>query len=209
MKKVLLLATACASLSMAGAQTIRNGNFENWNAVTFDRLDSWKTSRDENPEVPAVIKTSDSRSGSAIKLETVDFKGEAQFGFFTNSGGNPIEGEGGAAYSQKPTAISGYYKCNIVAGDSAIFLVIFKKQGAILDMKLVKFAGTRTSFTQFTLPLTLSATPDSVVIAAASGNVEAGDNPPVGSTITFDDITLSGPGITQQLDNGGFDNWTP
>lgn len=210
MKKTLLLAAACASLSMAGAQTtIKNGNFENWNSVSFDQPDGWKTARDENPEAASVTKTTDGHTGSAIKLETVDFKGEAQFGFFTNSGGNPIEGEGGEPYSQKPTTISGYYKCNIVEGDSAIFLVIFKKQGAILDMKLIKFAGTKTSFTQFSLPLNLSATPDSVVIAAASGNVEEGDNPPVGSTITFDDITLSGTGITQQLSNGTFENWTP
>lgn len=214
MKKHLLTAFAVIGIAAgANAQVFPNGAMENWQTLNIDQPNNWTTSNNEwklvNGQFTAT-KSSDSRSGFAIKLETrVSIDGDTAFAYFANTEGDPTAGEGGQPFSQMPQTMTGYYKSNIAPGDSAIMLVLFKKNGAVISESVFKFTGTHSTYTAFSFPIqNLSVSPDSVIIAAASSNVldEVGVTP--GSWIMFDDLALAGSGITQTINNGNFDSWT-
>lgn len=214
MKKQLLTALAVLSIAAAAnAQVFPNGAMESWQTLNIDEPNGWNTSNGEWRLVNGqftVTKSNDSRSGFAIKLETrVSEDGDTAFAYFANTEGDPTAGDGGQPFSQIPQNMTGYFKSNIAAGDSAIMLVLFKKNGVVISQSGYKFTGTNNTYTAFSFPIqNLSVTPDSVIIAAASSNVldEIGVTP--GSWIMFDDLALTGTGVTQTISNGNFDNWT-
>jgi hypothetical protein len=214
MKKQLLtflIGTLCTT-AFVHAQIIRNGDMEHWKTDQVEDPDGWKTANKEKANqggLKTVSKSADSRSGSAIRLETkVSDKGDTMFGYFTNTQGDPLNGEGGSPYSQQPQNITGYYKGNIAPGDSAIVIVLFKKAGNIISMTVGKLYGNHTAYTPFSFPIdNLLMQPDSVIIAAASSNAFDGVGIQPGSFILFDDLAFSGTGITQQLAGSNFDNW--
>lgn len=211
MKRILLAATAIVALSAhTKAQTIVNGNFETWNTINREKPASWFSSIDDFTEGEELVtKTTDSRSGSAIKLQTLEVAGDIGFAFFTNTNGDPTEAEGGTPYTQQPTAITGYYKGTFNSGDSAILLVVFKKDGSPISFNTFKIGTNASAYTQFSFPLSLAMAPDSVVFAMASSDVlDNIENITPGNVITIDDISFTGAGITQQLANSNFDSWT-
>ena len=210
MKKILLLATTLATtFGVAQAQqTILNGNFENWKVTNYDIPNFWNTSEADEPGMGSAVKTSDSRSGSAIKLTSVDAIDYVAFGFFANTDGDPTEGEGGAPYTQQPTTLNGYYKGNFVNGDSAIILVTFKKNGTIISSAVFALGTNTNTFTAFSFPISVPTAPDSVILAAASSNVLGNPDISPGSVVYFDDLSFGGSGITEGIQNGNFDNWT-
>jgi hypothetical protein len=174
-----------------------------------DLPNNWYSSAGENPDLVTTSKTSDSRSGSAIKLESkIDQNGNVNFGFFTNTDGDPTIGEGGAPYTQQPTSITGYYKGTFVTGDSAILLVIFKKNGVPISENFFKIGTNANTYTAFSFPISVDATPDSVIFGFASSDVIDNQDPPAGNIVFVDDISFNGPGITQQLANSNLDAWT-
>jgi hypothetical protein len=212
MKRTLLTLTAAISIaSSATSQVIQNGGMESWLTVETSEPSGWFTSNREGGPVTGVVtstKSTDSHGGaSAIKLESKMAGGELMFGFFVNTDGDPIEGQGGVPYSQRPTHITGWYKSDIVAGDSAIVLVIFKKAGAVVSQDVFTLTGVHSAYTQFSFALTLSVDPDSVIIAAASSNAISEIGAAAGSTVTIDDLAFSGPGITQPIPGGDFETW--
>lgn len=198
------------SLSFAKAQTITNGAFENWTITNYDEPDNWNTANSELNRGAGVVTVTKvtGRSGFAIKLETKVTGSDTSFAFFSNTERDPVAGEGGTPYSQKPDSITGYFQYNIVSGDTALILVVFKKNGSVVSTDVFKVTGTQSTFTRFAYPLSLSVTPDTVIIAAASSNAIDNIGVKPGSTITFDDLAFVGTGITQGITNGAFENWS-
>ena len=130
MKKQLLTAIAVMGITAAAnAQVFPNGAMENWQTLNIDEPNSWYTSNREWRLVDGQLtatKSTDGRSGFAIKLETrVDSFGDTAFAYFSNTDGDPTAGEGGQPFSQIAQNMTGYYKSNIAPGDSAIMLVFF------------------------------------------------------------------------------------
>jgi hypothetical protein len=210
--KFYLLGFVCLFLSQTlSAQIINNGAFENWSEKTVDNPEGWATTNDElvrdGQAVATVfpIKKVTGQSGSAIQITTEKVQNDTLFGFFSSTSGDPIAGEGGDPYSQQPDSITGYYKYDIKSGDSAVMLVIFKKNGTVVNTDLFKIDGVQANFTRFAFPLTLSVVPDSVIIAAASSNAIDEVGMQIGSTITFDELAFSG--ASQAIPNGNFDKW--
>ncbi len=196
-------------ISTAFGQTFKNGNFEDWNETMVERPLSWQTTLDEffrSGQTPAsgIITKVTGQMGSAIQLETKIVNNDTLFGFFSNAD-DPVEGVGGEPFTQQPDSITGYYKYDVKSGDTALLLVVFKKDAAIINTDIFKITGTQANFTRFAFPLTLSATPDTIIVASASSNAidEVGIQP--GSTITFDNITFSGS--TQNITDSGFEMW--
>ena len=214
MNKHLLTAFAVMGIAAAAnAQVFPNGAMENWETINIEEPNNWSTSNKEwrlvNGKFTAT-KSSDSRSGFAIKLETlVSQSGDTAFAYFANTDGDPTAGEGGQAFNQLPQNMTGYFKSNIAVGDSAVMLVFFKKNGVIISQTEYKFTGISNAYTAFSFPIqNLTVTPDSVIIAAASSNVLAEVGVTPGSWIMFDDLALTGSNITQTITNGNFDSWT-
>lgn len=211
MKKTLLVLSA--ALSIAGssqAQVIKNGGLESWQTLMVDNPTGWNTSNRESGKsgVLTTSKSTDSHGGSsAIKIETKLVGSDLKFGYFTNTEGDPTSGEGGVPYSQRPTAITGWYKSDIAAGDSAIVLVVFKKAGVPLSMDVFQLYGVHSAYTQFSFPISLAVDPDSVILAFASSNAISEIGVSAGSTVTIDDVAFTGPSVTQPVPGGDFESW--
>jgi hypothetical protein len=122
--------------------------------------------------------------------------------------GDPMQGQGGIPISGSPTAFTGYYRYSLQNNDSAIFLLIFKSNGSIINQTVQKVHGTGTqnNFTAFSIPISLGQTPDSVIIAAASSNLIDNVGVEPGSFLELDGIAFSG--INSPISNNEFENWT-
>ncbi len=210
MKKQLLAAAFVIGAGALQAQTVLNGAFESWKTTSFDEPGSWFTSNAQNPEAITGTKVTGA-SGFAIQIETkADPKqlGELIGGFISNTEGNPLDGQGGVPFSQQPTAITGKLKANLMGNDTSVLLVVFKKSGSVIGQFVFKLNGkNQTIFSNFSFPIALSTVPDSVVIACASSNLISNTGVEVGSKIVLDDIAFTGPGVTQILPNGNFEQW--
>jgi hypothetical protein len=214
MKKVLLPFLVLLISVVTHAQTVPNGDFENWSSINFDNLNGWYNSNSESIPmfgVPNATKVTGYNSTSAIRLETKISGSDTSFAYIINTQGDPLNAEGGVPYSQMPMAIGGYARYNIATGDSALILVIFKKSGAPISFDIIMIGGSQSTFTSFSYPVIIAPpqTPDSVIIAVASSNAISMTGVANGSWIEIDSLRFLGPGITQPIPNGNFENWTP
>lgn len=207
MKKTLLTLFAFTLFTLFVNAQIVNGNFEVWDNI------SWEDISDGNSSVHrdggTASKTTDKQQGNfAIKLETKIANGDTMFGYFIFGDFGDEGAQEGYPYTQKPNAITGYYKCDIKTGDSAGLMVVFMKADTVLSMNMFPLGGTKNSFTQFSFPLSFpgNVSPDSVLIAGVSSN-PFNQTAKDGGWIIFDNISFSGAGITQQIPNTDFENW--
>ena len=216
MKKPLLLLLlsflVVGSFAQIMTSPIQNNGFENWNVSYFSDPLYYQTSNDQGfakgqLTSPNVYISSFSHSGNdAIQLITVQNGSNIVGGFFAN--GDPSNASGGIPYTDRPTALTGYYTSNIQTGDTALVLVIFKSQGQVISQNMLKLTGYVNTYTAFSLPISFfsSATPDSVIIGATSSNLLNGNGIP-GSTITYDDFAFTGVNEQPTQLNGGFEAW--
>lgn len=212
MRKITLLIIAMALCRVLQAQ-LPNGNFENWTTTTLNTPNGWSGSivNALNSNIaPNVTQVTPGHSGSfAIKLETVINSTVSVFGYFANCTYNqePTIGEGGVPYTQKPDSFICYAKLGIQTGDTGLILVLFKQKGTIISYNLWKLTGnTPTTWKRLAFKIsTMSVSPDTVIIAAASSNAISGTGMKNGSFIIFDDLQFN---TTPAIPNGGFENWT-
>ncbi|MBI3509590.1 MAG: T9SS type A sorting domain-containing protein [Bacteroidetes bacterium] len=211
MKKLLLFLSVSFLSAATFAQTIPNGGFENWNTSSYeDPMYYWMTSNQNNilRGLPVnANKVPDPQAGTyAIQLTTVSNATDTSFGYFIN--GDPNTLAGGIPYSQHPVTLTGYYKSNIPAGDTGIILVIFKQAGSAVSFDAGQFYGVHNTYTPFTVTLNIPgfATPDSVIIGAASSNAFVFNGIP-GSMLQIDNIYFTGVVSQPTQLNGSFENW--
>ncbi|MBA3827336.1 MAG: hypothetical protein H0X33_00215 [Taibaiella sp.] len=161
MKKIVLFSILLIACNNGWGQSLPNGDFELWHTTSYNNPDSgWYTSNIQSLtaedsitvwKVPGVV-------GQAMHIQTAIVGSDTLMAYITNSlQGDPIKGQGGMPYAQKPTALTGFYKCNVKAGDTAGIIVLFKKAGTIIapPFKLA-ITGSTAAYTAFTIPLTLS-----------------------------------------------------
>jgi hypothetical protein len=212
MKKLSVLPMFLCAAAMS-AQTVPNGNFEAWDEIVYAFPDDWNNSNAESVPQLGLITASEvpGFSGSAIRIETVGGSVGIAMGFVSNTFSDPLAGEGGQAYSQQPEAFGGYYRYNLPGLDTALVLLIFKKDGAVVSTDLFKIrneSGVQSDFIPFSFPLSLNEVPDSVIVAAASSNGITEEGIEVGSWLELDELHFTGAGITQEIINGDFEDWT-
>jgi len=189
-----------------------NGDFESWNSTANYGPDSgWYNSNVQSLAVydTLTVWSVTGFSGQAVHLQTAIIGIDTLEAWITNSKGDPSRGQGGFPYSQQPTSLSGYYRYNLPGNDSATIVVMFKKSGSVVSMNKLMIrnsTGSLSTFTPFTMPVTLSVIPDSVIIAAASSNV-FGSGIQSGSWLEVDQLAFGGTGITQVIPDGNFDTW--
>ncbi len=211
MKQLILALTAILIMSgMSKAQTLKtipNADFDTWDSVSYNNLDSpWVTS---NAACLAAIKSPNVTkvagfSGQAVHLQTYIASGDTFAGEISNFGGFSL----GVPYTQSPSAIKGYYRCNMVGNDTAWLVLEFLQAGNILDIDTIFFTGSVNSFKSFTHNISLPGTPDNLIIAAVSSNLISDVDVNAGSWLELDELSFTGTGITQQIADGNFDAWT-
>lgn len=209
--KLLFTISLFAAIAM-NAQTVQNGGFEYWNNSSMDNLLYYP--QNSNPQALQMglpqnaLKVADPQQGTlAIKLNTVTNGVDTLFGYFIN--GDPNTGQGGIPYNQHPITLTGYYKSNVMPGDTAIFIVSFKQAGVVVSFDGFAFTGVHAAYTPFTVTLTIPAlaTPDSVIVGAASSNAFISNGIP-GSMLQLDNLTFTGVATQPAMMNGSFENWT-
>ena len=214
MRKLLLILPFLMLAIYAGAQDCPNGDFENWVAHPYNVPDSnWYTSNIRSlaqADTLTVWKVK-GHSGQAIHLQTAIIGTDTLQAYAINTIGDPKSGSGGVPYTQRPTSITGYYRYNMVANDSALMIIEFKKAGVVISATLFTFrnvSGSLSTFTAFSFPLNAIPTaPDSVIIGIASSNLE-GTGIQSGSWLEVDELAFAGTGITEPIAGGSFDSWT-
>lgn len=205
MKKQLLTLIGALGSLLVSAQSIPNGNFENWTNTTYEVPQYWMCANEEthggiNPP-PNVFKTTDSYQATyAIQMNTVLFGTDTIGGWMAN--GNPGQNTGGVPYAQTPTGIRLYYKSTIMPNDTALVLCIFKKNGSAFAQYLYKIAASQSNYTLFsqTFSPALSQAPDTVIFACAAGNLMVNQGVP-GTMMQVDSISFTG--ATQPANFGG------
>ena len=212
MKKNLFTLIAIFFAGFTFSQSVPNGGFESWVVNTYENPQGFQTSNyklDNGVQSPVnATKVTDAYQGSfALKLSTSAVPSGTALAFFANGnpGSNPT---GGIPYSQKPTGIKFFYKSNIMPTDTAIFLTIFKKAGAVVGSYFYKIATTHTTYTLFnqTLNPALPVFPDTVIIASASSNAFSGNAIP-GNSLQLDSISFTGVAFQPAALNGNFEQW--
>jgi hypothetical protein len=213
MKHFLLTISVIALVFNADAQVaIPNGGFESWTNNPMMEPQFYMTSNpfaygNGFPAWPAQQTTDAQLNNFAVRLETQDNgAGDTLFGYFAN--GDPGTGEGGIPYSQRPTGLTGYWKGDVMPNDTALILVMFKLGGNTLSFNVLPIYGTQSTYTQFTLPITLPpvVNPDSVIVGAVSSNAFVSNGIP-GSWIQIDNISFTGTTIQPTMLNGDFELW--
>lgn len=205
--------------SLWAQQAIPNGNFEEWSTQSISTPTGFVNSHLERPEyafLETCLRVNDAQNGTyAIRLTTKKPSANAdeQPGYFANlvDGGNgePNTWHGGFPISEKPIGIKGYYKHDVMVGDSAFILVIFSKNGLNIGSYFYFVSGKQSTYTEFnyTFSPALTQTPDSMIFGAVSSNV-FNEVAIEGSMLQLDNITLTGVTNQPALLNGNFENWT-
>ncbi len=211
MKKLLLLTAICAIVKL-NAQSVPNGGFEYWNSTAYSEPNLWNTgnTRDVPRMGVASITKVTGFAGFAVRIQNVMLAGDTSDSYIINTKNpcsDPNQWTGGVSYTQQPTSITGKFRYNLLGNDTAILLVIFRKNGVHIGDNWIKIRGTGTqsTFTSFTYTLACSGVPDSLIIAAAT-NVNSGIPSNNGSYLELDNLAFTG--ATQAIPNGDFENWT-
>lgn len=215
MKKTLLVLLSILLVKQFNAQSIPNGGFESWSATNYENPNGFQTSNLEMKNGYQLgvnaVKTTDAQAGNyAIKLTTIAGTPNPNFAFFANGNPGGSGASGGIPYSQKPTGIRLYYKSNIIGTDTALFIVMFKKAGSYIGQYLYKITASQSNYTLFnpTFTPSLTVTPDTFIVAAASSNAFLNSGFQIGNSLQIDNMSFTGV-VTQPASfNGSFENWT-
>ena|ERR1051326_2118436 len=177
-------------------------------AQTNEMFPAHWTGPDPIPGITTIHKT-EGFINDGIHLQTIIAGHDTISGSISSSSADPFNGKGGVPYHQKPFSINGYYRYRLSEKDTALLLVIFKKNGHILSKDLFKIRGTgeQPFFHSFSYPLSLSSQPDTVIVAAYSSCVTSKGVMSAGSFLELDQLMFDGIKIDQQLPNGSFDDW--
>lgn len=197
-----MLFTICSV--KAQNQNLTNGGFENWtNVNVYQLLDNWFTYNQYavwGSSTTPVAKVTDAHSGNfAAKISSfVMFSGSGNpvdtlpgflmYGDFNIAGG----GSTGVAFQSRPDSIVGYYKSNLLGGDTAfVQLMLGNSPSTSSNPTGVCFGSiTQNSLTykRFSFPIeynpTITVNPDTLFLSIVIGN----QNFNLASTITVDDI---------------------
>jgi hypothetical protein len=211
----LTLFFACMADLPAQTTAIPNDGFENAVIVDYDIPLNYEGMKNSNSVSlvktgqATVSKTSDGFSNSyALKLETKIRNADTIYGYITNA--NPLSSAniGGSPYAEKPSGLTGFYKCSIPSGDTAVILLAFKYQGNFLGIATQKFSGNVSAYTRFTLPVNLPMAPDTVIFRIGSSDFLVNKfNGLPGSMLQLDSLSFTGVATQPDGMNGDFESW--
>lgn len=213
--RLLLLTIIFLALNVTPghAQIIPNGNFENWDTLEYEDINSsyWATANRIwalDGGISMVSKVAGYSSQHAVRLEVKTLGPDTLFPFIGNEMEGILDAEGGKPYvGGLPTAFRGYYRHTLLNNDTAMLIMILKKNSTILSSDTVKFAGSQSTFTQFSIPYSLANTPDTIITLAVIGDIinEIPGTP--GSWLELDSLHFVSGGMPILLPGGNFEKW--
>ena len=210
MKKLFTFFVGVSLSALCSAQ-LQNGNFENWNNQSFADPSGWINANGEARSrgmTDNVTRYTPAHGGSyAVKLETISNATDTAMGYMFNThnpGGDPFSGVGGVPYTMKPDSFICYAKLGILPGDTGLIGIMYKNSGNIIGMDMFQISGNNPGVWQrLSFKLTVSSTPDTVIILATCSNAMSKRVVP-GSFVVFDDFSFN---TSLPIPDGGFENW--
>ncbi|MBI1836351.1 MAG: T9SS type A sorting domain-containing protein [Flavobacteriia bacterium] len=176
---------------------IPNPSFETWTDIVSEDLNGWFTFADmfAASNFTTAIKSTDAQEGAyALKLQPDSLAmgggspsyipGLAVYGNFDLNTGNIT----GKPFVASPTSFTGYYKWAPVNGDTASIQISFQNAGTSLYAVDSIFTVAKSTYTQFTLPITLATAPDTIIVTISGGNIG-------GSQLLIDNLQFSGGNV--------------
>lgn len=203
--KKFILSLALFSVCSVNAQYLTNGGFESWsNQIIYQTPNNWFTFNQLaiGATPTPVAKVTDAHSGSfAAKLSStvISFGGSSDtipgfmiYGDYDIAGG----GNPGVPFTFRPDSIVGYYKSNLIGGDSAsVYVFLSKYDNVSGNSNGIGFCDNyitqnATTYTRFSFPIEYdpitSALPDTLTLGFGIGAQTFN----IASTVTFDDVQL-------------------
>jgi len=199
MKTTLLTLTFSAFFMSSSFGQITNGGFENWTvAGNCSNPNSWGTLNGSTGILgicTAQKETSIVHSGSSALRINTQFIGfpinQTAPGIVTNGTINTTTQavEGGQAFTERPTAFTGWYQATPVNGDTYSFsaLLINEANGDTVGRASFESTVVVNTWTQFTAPVTYTL-PENPTLLQIILLPSDGLNPQVGSAALFDDL---------------------
>jgi len=186
-KKLLTLGLICAGLLCFAQSGVNNLSFENWtvtgtpNPVGFNALGASQMTVGAQHLNSYARVTSNGQIGSSPTAT-----GAMELGSVV--GITPYDG---VPYTLKPTALTGFYKCNLVGVDSVYIVIDFTNNGnSVLSgtvTNYIEITSSTNTWTSFSISLGYSGNPDSAHIYVASNRSIAG-NATLGNAGTILDV---------------------
>ena len=172
-----------------------NPSFETWSSNSTETCDYWFTLNQFVSQMgfQNAVKTTDAYAGSYAMEMTTNFNppGGDTIPSFISVGlidvMNPTTPFQPIPYNASPTTLSGAYKYAAVNGDQAAIQAVFYENGNPIGT-ISEPLTNQSTYTTFSVPVTLTGTPDSLIFIAFSGN-----NP--GSVLKLDELSLSGGNV--------------
>ncbi len=213
MKKTIflfLLSVVFSNLMAQNGQLLNRG-FENWtNEVLYEMPSQWKSSNTDNPNFNNLVtKSSDAQNGSfSVKLKNADDNGNITFSYVYLGTIDNDGPSGGFPYTSNFNKVNGYYKCNMLTGDTGtMILVKFVGGNPIYDIG--QFYGSVNSWTAFSFNIT-SGSADSIFFGFISSNPFGDNIGNIDSWLKVDNISFENTlgAAPAALPNPSFENWT-
>lgn len=193
------------------AQEIPNGNFESWNSIPlFEQPDGWFNSNWEIYPSLNVIKDNitNPQGNYAVHLSTIKTSTDTIFGFVANAKLENDQFLGGVPFTEIPDSFKALISYNCANNDSAVILIIFKKDGNPISSDTFYLYGTQLTYSEISFKLSsLSINPDTVVVGFVSSNPFNEDmtkNP--GNFLKVDSVRFTN--VSTQIPNADFENWS-
>lgn len=205
MKRNLLALLYCTCFcTLASAQNVPNGGFENW---TGGNPDNWYT--DNISPIGTPITQATPAHGGNFALE----------GQVVSTGSGPLAplvqstdmSGNGFAVTQAYSTLTFFYKTNLTGASSLLAVVSMKDAGTnIVGGGAMVFTSSVSSFTSASVPIYYStANPAKCVIQFSLSDTTSG-TPPVGNYFIIDDVSLSGlAGVQENMPPVNIENIFP
>ncbi|MBC8343856.1 MAG: T9SS type A sorting domain-containing protein [Bacteroidetes bacterium] len=192
------------------AQGVYNGDFEAWeNKVFYEDPLGYSTANSQFFMIggtPNVTKSTDAYDGMySLRMETSVFAEDTLFGFAIYGLADDNGFGGGFPFTEMPDSIKGFFKYHTANNDSALILVLQKKNGFPISMEFIPFYGVQNTWTELAFKMTpVGQAPDTIIIGFASSNPDNNTINP-GNWLMVDHISFTN--TTSTIPNSSFENW--
>ena len=181
-----------------GVSTVPNFNFEIWNEFSNQVLDNWQNMGDIEPATSY-------NSTTAVRIKGIEGDG---IGAILHGSAGQSGFSGGIDFTERPDSIRFYANYNIVPNDSAVVLLILKKNGTPIAFHQWLIGGsTSGNFEYKSYPIEYSTVdyPDTMILIFTSSNPFSG-SANENSVMIIDDVTFYG--ATTNVPNFNMELWT-
>jgi len=185
-----------------GISSIPNFNFEIWDTISMILPDSFDMTGGK------LTKLSASCHGDyAIRIEN-DSNSESPGVILIGKSDEGVNFYGGVPFNSRPDSLIGCFDYNIIPNDTALILLILKKQGTVISSNFFEIYGSSSAnYQTLKFPISYSSPeiPDTIIFGIVCTDFRNQAQIVLGSFINVDYIRFSG--TTESIPNYDFENW--